>query len=114
MGMYLAHSTYTPEAWSNLIDNPEDRELAMRDALAAAGCKLHSLWFALSQPRGYALIEGDDISVAAFLAAADASGSVRHIEATTLLTPQQLTQALIKAQKVRFRAPQGDSSKGSA
>jgi uncharacterized protein with GYD domain len=112
--MYLAHSTYTPETWAHLIENPEDREEAMRDALVAAGCKLHSLWFALSQPRGYALIEGDDISVAAFLAAADASGSVRHIEATALLSPQQLTEALVKAQKVRFRAPAGKDSMGRA
>jgi uncharacterized protein with GYD domain len=110
--MYLAHSTYTPETWSKLIENPEDRQEAMGHALESAGCKLHSLWFALSQPRGYALIEGDDISVAAFLAAADASGSVRHIEATALLSPEQLTAALTKAQRVHFRAPVGKLLEG--
>jgi uncharacterized protein with GYD domain len=105
MPFFLAHSTYTPEAWSQLIESPEDREAVLAEAAQDAGCKMHGFWFALDAPRGYALFEGDNISMAALLAAADASGSLRHIEATALLTSAEMSRALRKAQGVKFRAP---------
>lgn len=65
MPLYLTRFSYTPEAWANLIKQPEDRREAIRPLLEATGGKLHGLWFAFGDHDGYVLTEAPDNTTAA-------------------------------------------------
>jgi uncharacterized protein with GYD domain len=49
MALYLSRFSYTPETWSRLIGNPEDRRNAAQSYIESVGGKLHGFWYALDR-----------------------------------------------------------------
>ena len=45
MPVYLMRFSYTPETWSRLIQNPEDRRHAARTYIEQMGGALHGFWY---------------------------------------------------------------------
>ena len=88
MALYLIRFGYTPEAWSALMEHPQDR----RDMLASRifgnfGGRLHGFWYSFGEHDGYALLElPDNVSAAAAHIAVNATGSFRSLETTVLIT----------------------------
>ena len=63
---YLSKFSYTPETWSRLIDNPEDRRNAAREYIESVGGTLHGFWYGFGSYDGYNLWEApDNVSMAA-------------------------------------------------
>ncbi len=54
MAFYLMRFSYTPETWSKLIQNPEDRRDAARAYIEQVGGALHGFWYGFGQYDGYA------------------------------------------------------------
>src|SRR5947207_15664383 len=65
MPMYLGRFNYTPEAVKSMVENPQDRSVAAREATESLGGKLHGIWFAFGEWDGYSLLEGSDNAGAA-------------------------------------------------
>ena len=45
MAFYLMRFSYTPETWSKLMQNPEDRRDAARAYIEQVGGTLHGFWY---------------------------------------------------------------------
>ena len=52
MPLYLSRFSYTPETWTKLIDNPEDRRKAAQSYIESVGGKLHGFWCAFGTHDG--------------------------------------------------------------
>ena len=106
MPLYLTKFSYTPETWSRLIANPEDRRMAAQSYIESVGGTLHGFWYAFGSHDGYSLWEApDNVSMAAVAIAIGAGGALRSIETTVLLSVDETIEALRTAGQVRYRSP---------
>jgi uncharacterized protein with GYD domain len=106
MPLYLSRFSYTPETWSRLIGNPEDRRQAAGSYIESVGGKLHGFWYAFGTHDGYTLWEApDNVSMAAVAMAISGGGALSSLETTVLLTVDETMDALRKAKDIGYRAP---------
>ena len=106
MPLYLTHFSYTPETWSRLTKNPEDRRDAARKYIESVGGKLHGFWYAFGSSDGYNLWEApDNVSMAAVAIAISGGGALSKFETTPLLTVEETMDAFRRAQNVAYQAP---------
>jgi len=106
MPLYLSKFSYTPETWSRLIENPEDRRNAAREYIESVGGTLHGFWYGFGTHDGYNLWEApDNVSMAAVALAIGGGGALSSFETTVLLTIEETMDALQKANNIRYRAP---------
>lgn len=109
MPLYLTEFAYTAETWAALTRNPEDRSTYLEGFCAELGCRLVGMYYTFGEYDGFVILEAPDEAVAsAFAIAVAASGSLKALRTTTLLTPAQLVATLPRAAGVRFR-PAGRS-----
>src|SRR3712207_8790345 len=70
--------SYTPETWSKLIQNPEDRRDAARAYIEQVGGALHGFWYGFGEYDAYAIYEApDNVSMASVVLAITAGGADR-------------------------------------
>jgi uncharacterized protein with GYD domain len=106
MPFYLTKFSYTPETWSRMIANPEDRRAAAQSYIESVGGKLHGFWYGFGSYDGYNLWEApDNVSMAGVALAISAGGALSSHETTVLLTVEETLEALAKAGEVGYRAP---------
>jgi uncharacterized protein with GYD domain len=107
MALYLFRFSYTPEAWAALIESPEDRRNALAPRIFGTfGGRLEGLWYAFGEQDGFALVDlPDAVAAAAASAAVSATGSFRRLEATVLLTVEQMLEALERAREFDYTKP---------
>ncbi len=106
MALYLSKFSYTPETWSRLIGNPEDRREAATAYVESVGGRLHGFWYAFGTHDGYTLWEApDNVSMAAVALALSAGGAISSLETTVLLSVEETIEALQKASQVKYRPP---------
>jgi uncharacterized protein with GYD domain len=106
MPLYLTKFSYTPETWSRLTANPEDRREAAQAYIESVGGKLHGFWYGFGTHDGYTLWEApDNVSMAAVALAIAGGGALSSLETTVLLTVEETLEALRKAAEVQYRPP---------
>ena len=106
MSFYLMRFSYTPETWSRLIQNPEDRRDAARAYLEQVGGTLHGFWYGFGEYDGYAILEApDNASAAGFVLAIAAGGALASVETTALMTVEETLEALEKSKGIGYRRP---------
>jgi uncharacterized protein with GYD domain len=106
MSVYLMRFSYTPETWSRLIQNPEDRRDAARAYIQQVGGTLHGFWYGFGEYDGYALFEApDNASMAGVVLAIAAGGALARVETTVLMTVEETLEALAKGQSIGYRRP---------
>lgn len=106
MALYLTRFSYTPETWSRLTKNPEDRREAAKKYIESVGGKLHGFWYAFGTYDGYNLWEApDNVSMAAVAIAISGGNAVSKLETFPLLTVEETLEALKRAQNVGYRSP---------
>jgi uncharacterized protein with GYD domain len=104
--LYLSKFSYTPETWTRLIANPEDRREAAKSYIESVGGTLHGFWYAFGAHDGYSLWEApDNVSMAAVALAIGGGGALSSLETTVLMSVEDTMEALEKAGEVRYRAP---------
>lgn len=106
MALYLMRFSYTPETWSRLIQNPEDRRDAARAYIEQVGGALHGFWYGFGEYDAYAIYEApDNVSMAGVVLAITAGGALGSAETTVLMTVEDTLQALSKAKDIGYRPP---------
>ena len=106
MALYLTRFSYSPETWSRMMKNPEDRSEAARKYIESVGGKLHGFWFAFGQYDAYNLWEApDNVSMAAVAIAITGGGALSKLETTPLLTIEETLDALGRAREIAYRPP---------
>jgi len=106
MAFYLMRFSYTPETWSRLMENPEDRRNAARAYIEQGGGTFHGFWYGFGQYDGYAIYEApDNVSMAGVVLAITAGGALASVETTGLMTVEETLEALAKGKNIRYRPP---------
>ncbi|MDQ3929050.1 MAG: GYD domain-containing protein [Chloroflexota bacterium] len=106
MSVYLMRFSYTPEAWSRLIQNPEDSSDAARAYFEQVGGSLQGFWYGFGEYDGYIIFEApDNASAAGVVLAIAAGGALAKVETTLLMTVEETLEALAKGKGIRYRRP---------
>ena len=106
MAIYLSKFSYTPETWTKLVANPEDRREAAKSYIESVGGKLHGFWYAFGTHDGYTLWEApDNVSMAVVALALSGGGALSSLETTVLLSVDETMDALRRVEGVGYRAP---------
>src|SRR5438552_18093573 len=108
MSVYLMRFSYTPETWSRLIQNPEDRRNAARAYIEQVGGSLLGFWYGFGEYDGYSIVEApDNASAAGYVLAIAAGGALAKVETTVLMTVEETLDALAKGKGIRYHRPGG-------
>jgi uncharacterized protein with GYD domain len=106
MPVYLMRFSYTPETWSRLIQNPEDRRDAARAYVEQVGGTLHGFWYGFGKYDGYAIYEAPgNASMAGVVLAIAAGGALASVETTVLMTVEETLDALATSKSIGYRRP---------
>lgn len=104
MPLYAAQVAYTPEAWSALVRNPQDRFDAVRPAVENLGGRLVNAWFAFGDYDVLAVIEmPNNVAAAAIAMAFAAGGSCKSVKTTPLISTAEALEALKAAGTAGYR-----------
>lgn len=98
MPLYMTQFSYSPEAWTELAQQPEDRAETIRALLDRFGGRLHAFYYALGEYDGLFIYEApDEAAVSAALIAEFAAGHVKALKTTTLVPMERALEALQRA-----------------
>lgn len=104
MALYMYQAAYTAESIAAQIKEPQDRLEAVRPALEALGAKIVVGGYPFGEYDVLVIVEAPDDTTAASMAmAVGAGGAVRQAKTTRLLSGQEWTEALRKAQGSGYR-----------
>jgi uncharacterized protein with GYD domain len=108
MPQYLGRFSYTTDAVRALINDPEDRSVAVREAFESMGGTLLGYWFCFGEFDGVFLAEVPDNATAAAVAmAVGATGTLSRLETTVLIGMDEAQEAMRKAGGMAYRRPGG-------
>jgi uncharacterized protein with GYD domain len=106
MAHYMLQASFTSEAWAKLVNEPQNREQAIRPVIEKLGGKLLGYWFAFGESDAVVIVQmPDNVSAAAASLAAAAGGSVKSVRTTPLMSVEEGMQAMRKAGGAGYRAP---------
>lgn len=106
MPLYLGRFNYTTGAIRALVENPQDRAEAAREAFESVGAKLIGLWYAFGEFDGVFLAEAPDNATAAAVAmAVGQTGAFARFETTVLMDMDEAQEAMRKAAAATYRPP---------
>ena len=98
MASYLLQVGYTPEAWSAMVQNPQDRSAAIKGPVEKLGGRVERFWLSFGDYDVIGVIEmPDSVSAVAFSMAIAAGGACRAVRTTPLLTSSEGVEAMKKA-----------------
>src|SRR6201998_4691400 len=98
MPFFLHEVSYTPEALTRLLANPQDRFDAVRGPIEKLGGRVLNSYFAFGQYDAVLITEmPDNVSAAAIALASAAGGSLRTCQTTTLMSNAEGLEAMRKA-----------------
>ena len=108
MALHLIKFGYTAEAWAAMLQNPQDRREMLASRVFSVGGRLEGFWYSTGDVDGYALVEWPDhVAEATVLVAIKASGSLRYLESTQLLSMEEMLEVLQAANNVAYATPGG-------
>jgi uncharacterized protein with GYD domain len=106
MAHYMLQASFTSEAWVKMLNEPQNREQAIRPVIEKLGGKLLGYWFAFGESDAVVIVQmPDNVSAAAASLAAAAGGAVKSVKTTPLMTVEEGMQAMRKAGGAGYRAP---------
>ncbi len=104
MPSFLVEVAYTSEAWSVLVNNPQDRMQVVKGTIKRLGGKLQRSWLSFGDYDVVVVVDlPDNVSAAALAMAVSAGGSCKTVKTTPLLTPEEGLEALKKAAASGYR-----------
>jgi uncharacterized protein with GYD domain len=107
MAYFALQVAYTPEAWSTLVKNPQNRIDVVRPIIEGLGGHVEGAWFQFGEYDILLVAQmPDNVSAAAFSMAVSAGGSCKSVKTTPLMTVEEGVQAMRKASGAGYRPPQ--------
>ncbi|HZP01203.1 MAG TPA: GYD domain-containing protein [Terriglobia bacterium] len=98
MAHYLVQISYSSEAWAALVNNPQDRQETVKPGIERLGGTIVGSWMAFGDYDVVYIIRlPDNVSAAAFSMAVSASGAVKSVKTTPLVTWEEGVSAMRKA-----------------
>ncbi len=98
MSHYLVQISYSTEAWAALVNNPQDRQETVKAGIERLGGTVVGSWMAFGDYDVVFITRlPDNVSAAAFSIAISASGAVKAVKTTPLVTWEEGVSAMRKA-----------------
>jgi uncharacterized protein with GYD domain len=102
----MTQAAYTSENWASQIQHPHTRAEQLRSILEANGGRLLSFYYAFGEYDAVVIYEApDNVSVSAVILAAVASGALKAVKTTVLMSPEEGLEAMRRASGTGYRAP---------
>jgi uncharacterized protein with GYD domain len=101
MAHFMFLATYTASALKAQIENPVDREGAVRKLIEAAGGKLHNMYYCYGEYDAVILSEGSDETVIGMVALVKSSGAFEKVELMRLYTGPEKMSAFKNAARLQ-------------
>ena len=115
MAQFLLEVAYTPQSWSALVNNPQDRAQVVQTAVEKLGGKIERAWLSFGDYDAVVIVDmPDSVTAAAFSMAISAGGSCRSVKTIPLLTAQEGIEAMKKAANCGYRPVAQTATAGSA
>jgi uncharacterized protein with GYD domain len=106
MPFYLMRVSYTGTAAAHLVQHPQHRENAVRTTCEALGGKMHHFFYSFGDYDAMAIADLPNNKAAAAAAlSVEASGAVRQMQTTVLITVAEAMEAMKIAQSDKYRPP---------
>src|SRR5664279_4388213 len=106
MAQYLVQVAYTPEAWANLVKNPQDRIVVVGKAVKKLGGKVLNGWMSFGDYDTVVILEmSDNVSAAAFAIAIASGGACKSVKTTPLFSSADGLAAMKKAATTGYQPP---------
>jgi len=106
MAQYLIQVAYTPQAWSSLLKNPQDRTQVLKPVLEKLGGSFGSAFMAFGEYDIVGILDmPSNVEAAAFAMAASAGGAIKSIKTTPLMTLEEGIEAMKKAGQSGYVPP---------
>ena len=108
MVRYLLQVSYTSQAMSSLINNPQDRGAIIRELFQSLGGKVETFDFCFGDYHLATIIEfPDDETVEAISMAVYASGALKDLKVTVLIPMDVAVRAMSRARGAGYQPPGG-------
>ncbi len=105
---FLTLFSFKGETLGKLIENPSDREEAVRNLAQAVGGTLEAYYVMMGQYDGCAIVDApDSMSAAAAAVAVAGSGAFARVETHEIFTASQFMEVLAKARAITTYSPPG-------
>lgn len=102
MARYLVQVAYTPEAWAAQLKNPRNRMEAIRPLFDRIGGRIECFYYAFGEHDVVLVYDApDNVSAAAISLAVTASGAIKAIQTTPLMTVEEGMEAMRKAAELQ-------------
>ncbi len=107
MAFYYFTADYSAEAFSGMVNSPQDREAAARKLIEAVGMKLHNFYFCVNTGQIIGMIEGTGSQMSTLDMVIMASGAFTCVEAKEVISASEMTSCMDAANKVMstYKAP---------
>jgi len=108
MALYLTQFTYTSEAWTKMVNNPQDRETTISKLAERLDSKIVGFYYTQGEYDGMVILDApDDESANALVFAGTSAGHIKSTKTTRLYTMEELLSTLKKAHEINYPAPSG-------
>ena len=105
MAYDLFEAAYTPEAWSAMVKNPQDRAAAVEPAIRKLGGTMERFWLSFGEYDIVGIVQmPDTVAAAAFSLAVSAGGACKNVKTTPLLTVEEGVEAMKRASTCGYKA----------
>ena len=99
---------YTSEAWTQMVRNPQNREISVRSLADKLGLKVIAFYYSQGEYDGLLIFEApDDESANALVFAVTAAGHNKSTKTSRLYTMEELLRSLKKANDINYTPPSG-------
>jgi uncharacterized protein with GYD domain len=113
MAHFLLQVAYTPEAWTAMVNDPQDRTKGIEGAIKNLGGKIERFFLSFGDYDIIGVVEmPDSVSAAAFSMAVAAGGACKTVKTTPLLTTAEGIEAMKKAAQCGYKPVQQTSRAG--
>ena len=115
MPLYMMQFAYTPEAWSALVKEPENRAAVFAEQAEKMGGRMVSLYYCWGEYDGLVIFEAPDESTAAALVLTVISpGHLKATKTTVLMNVEDTMKAMRRANAEAYPGPSWWLSPGTS
>lgn len=106
MPRYMIQFSYTSESVSNMARNPQDRAAVARALIGRVGGRLETFYYTLGDFDGMGIAElPDNVTATALSMALSASGGMKAVKTTVLITMEEAMEAMRKVGTLSYQPP---------
>ena len=108
MALSMIQFAYKSETVGNLIKNPEDRSIAVKNLIEKLGGKLLAFYYTYGDYDGFLIVDiPDNTSALATVMAAFSGGGTAKLNTTVIVTVAEAMAAMKKASGLKLEQPKG-------